>query len=234
MARSTFVRRPLPQVTRRYDHMARWYRAAEITILLPHRLRKKAVQRLDLKPGETVLEIGCGTGRNLPLLCDAVGSDGRVIGVDASSGMLARAQRWVKRHDRQNVRLLQQDAAELALPDQVDAVLFSLSYSALPQRKPVLQKTWEALRPRGRLVIMDAGLPASPLGHLLGPVGEAIATIFPGDPYSRPWEDLMSLSQTVQSEWFQLGIYFICTIHKPATSQTMSPSQTTPATGLIG
>jgi ubiquinone/menaquinone biosynthesis C-methylase UbiE len=85
MSRSTFVRQPLPQVRRRYDRMARWYRAAEITLLLPHRLRHKAVQRLDLEPGETVLEIGCGTGRNLPLLCETVGEDGQVIGVDASA-----------------------------------------------------------------------------------------------------------------------------------------------------
>ena len=224
MSRSTFVRQPLRRVTRRYDRMARWYRAAEITILLPHRLRHKAVQRLALRPGETVLEIGCGTGRNLPLLCDTVGDDGQVIGVDASSGMLARAQQWVTRHHRQNVRLLHQDAAELTLPSQVDAALFSLSYSVLPDRETVLQKTWEALRPDGRLVIMDAGLPASPLGRLLGPVGEAIATIFPGDPYSQPWEDLTSLSQTVQSEWFQLGIYFICTIRKPRTSGLQVPS----------
>ena len=204
--------------------MARWYRVAEITLLLPHRLRKKAVQRLDLKPGETVLEIGCGTGRNLSLLCDAVGNNGQVIGVDASSGMLTRAQQVVTLHHRQNVRLLHQDAAELTLPDQVDAALFSLSYSVLPDRETVLQKTWEALHPDGRLVIMDAGLPASPLGRLLGPVGEAIATVFPGDPYSRPWEDLTSLSQTVQSEWFQLGIYFICTVRKPGTSKLQIPS----------
>jgi ubiquinone/menaquinone biosynthesis C-methylase UbiE len=230
VSRSSFARQPLPQLTRRYDRMARWYRAAEISILLPHRLRKKAVRRLELKPGDTVLEIGCGTGRNLPLLCETVGDDGHVIGVDASSGMLARAQDWVTRQNRQNVRLLHQDAAELALSGQVDAALFSLSYSALPDRQPVLQRTWEALRPRGRLVIMDAGLPASPLGRLLGPVGEAIATIFPGDPYSRPWQDLTSLSQSVQSEWFQLGIYFICTIRKPATSQNMPP----PAAGPIG
>ena len=129
--------------------------------------------------------------------------------------MLARAQQWVTHHHRQNVRLLHQDAAELTLPGQVNAALFSLSYSVLPDRETVLQKAWEALRPNGRVVIMDAGLPASPLGRLLGPVGEAIATIFPGDPYSRPWEDLTSLSQTVQSEWFQLGIYFICTVRKP-------------------
>jgi len=76
MSQATFARQPLPQVGRRYDRMARWYRAAEIAILLPHRLRRKAVQRLDIEPGETVLEIGCGTGRNLRLLCDAIGDDG--------------------------------------------------------------------------------------------------------------------------------------------------------------
>jgi ubiquinone/menaquinone biosynthesis C-methylase UbiE len=224
MSRATFVRQPLPQLSKRYDRMARWYRLAEISILLPHRLRKKAVQRLDLEPGETVVEIGCGTGRNLPLLCDAVGDDGQVVGVDASSGMLARAQQSVTRHRRQNVRLLHQDAAKLNLPDQIDAALFSLSYSVLPDRETVLQKAWEALRPAGRLVIMDAGLPASPLGRLLGPIGEAIATAFPGDPYSRPWEDLTSLSQSVHSEWFQLGIYFICTVRKPATSKLQTPA----------
>jgi ubiquinone/menaquinone biosynthesis C-methylase UbiE len=224
MSRSTFVRQPLPQVSRRYDRMARWYSVAEITLLLPHRLRKKAVQRLDLKPGETVLEIGCGTGRNLPLLCDVVGDSGQVIGVDASSGMLARAQQWVTRHHRQNVRLLYEDAVELTLPGQVDAALFSLSYSVLPNRETVLQRAWEALRPDGRLVIMDAGLPASPLGRMLGPIGEAIATIFPGDPYSRPWEDLTNLSPIVRSEWFQLGIYFICTVRKPGTSKLQMPA----------
>jgi ubiquinone/menaquinone biosynthesis C-methylase UbiE len=223
MSRSTFVRQPLPQVRRRYDRTARWYRAAEITILLPQRLRQKAVQRLVLLPGETALEIGCGTGRNLPLLCDAVGDEGQVIGVDASSGMLARAQQWVTAQHRQNVRLLQQDAAELSLPGQVDAALFSLSYSVLPDRETVLHKTWEALRPGGRLVVMDAGLPDSPLGRLLGPVGELIATIFPGDPYSRPWEDLTNLSPVVQSEWFQLGIYFICTVRKPGKSELQIP-----------
>jgi len=137
--------------------------------------------------------------------------------------MLARAEQWVARYHPQNVRLLHQDAAELTLSGQVEAVLFSLSYSVLPERETVLEKAWEALRPGGRLVIMDAGLPASPLGRLLGPIGETIATIFPGDPYSRPWDDLTRLSQSVHSEWFQLGIYFICTVCKPRTSTPQTP-----------
>ncbi len=48
----------------------------------------KAVDRLSLQPGDHVLEIGCGTGRNLPFLSAAVGPQGRVYGVDLSPGML--------------------------------------------------------------------------------------------------------------------------------------------------
>ena len=215
MSRSTFSRQPLSRVASRYDRMARWYRFAGPLILLAPGFRRKAVRRLGLKRGDTVLEVGCGTGRNLALLCDAVGDDGQVIGVNASAGMLTQARRLVGRQGWSNVSLIQQDAAELALEDQVNAVFFSLSYSALPDRKPVLQKAWEALRPGGRLVIMDAGLLASPLGRVLGPIGEAIATVFPGDPYSQPWEDLTGISDTVETERFELDIYFICTVIKP-------------------
>jgi ubiquinone/menaquinone biosynthesis C-methylase UbiE len=195
--------------------MARWYRFAGPLILLAPGFRRKTVKRLGLKRGETVLEVGCGTGRNLALLREAVGDDGQVIGVDASSGMLAQAQQLATRQGWKNVRLLHQDAAELTLEDQFDAVFFSLSYSVLPDRATVLQKAWQALRPGGRLVIMDAGLPASPLGRVLGPIGEAIATVFPGDPYSQPWEDLKAISDPVETERFQLGIYFICKVVKP-------------------
>jgi demethylmenaquinone methyltransferase/2-methoxy-6-polyprenyl-1,4-benzoquinol methylase len=224
MARSTFVRQPLTRVASRYDRMARWYRFAGPLILLAPGFRRKAVGRLGLKPGDTVLEVGCGTGRNLALLHEAVGAEGVVIGVDASDGMLAQARQLATRKGWSNVRLLHQDAAELDLQDRGDAVFFSLSYSVLPDRATVLQKAWQALRPGGRLVIMDAGLPASPLGRVLGPIGEAIATIFPGDPYSQPWEDLKIISDTVDTERFQLGIYFICKITKPGTSKLQIPS----------
>jgi ubiquinone/menaquinone biosynthesis C-methylase UbiE len=218
VARSTFVRQPLSRVTSRYDRLARWYRFAGPLILLAPGFRRKAVKRLGLKHGDRVLEVGCGTGRNLALLCDAVGTDGVVIGIDASVGMLAQAQRLVRHHDWTNVRLIQQDAAGLDLEEPVDAVFFSLSYSVLPDREPVLLKAWEAVRPGGRLVIMDAGLPDNRLGRLLRPFGETIATALPGDPYSRPWEDLGAISDSVDTERFQLGIYFICTVAKPKTA----------------
>jgi SAM-dependent methyltransferase len=133
--------------------------------------------------------------------------------------MLTQARLLVRRHEWKNVRLIQRDAVGLDLEEQVDAVYFSLSYSALPDREPVLLKAWEAVRPGGCLVIMDAGLPASRLGRLLAPIGEAIARAFPGDPYSQPWEDLEAISDTVETERFQLGIYFVCKVIKPPTPQ---------------
>ena len=62
---------------------------------------------------------------------------------------------------------------------------------------------------------MDAGLPDNRLGGILTGFGELVARVFPGDPYSQPWVDLMRLAQPVATERFQFGTYFICTIAKP-------------------
>lgn len=199
----------------RYDRVAPWYRFGEWTILLAPGFRRRAVARLGLKPGERVVEVGCGTGRNLLLLREAVGSEGEVIGVDASAGMLAEAQKTISRRGWQNVRLIHEDATKLALDEPVDVAYFSLSYSVLPDRDPALDAAWDAIRPGGCLAIMDAGIPDNRLGRLLSPAAEVIATVFPGDPYSEPWRDLARLSPSVQTERFQFDLYFICTARKP-------------------
>lgn len=54
--------------------------------------RRSAIGALHVRPGDTVLDLGCGTGRNLPLLARAVGANGRIVGLDVSSGALGRAR----------------------------------------------------------------------------------------------------------------------------------------------
>ncbi len=95
-------------------------------------------------------------------MVDAVGPNGTVIAVDASEGMLAEARKLMERHGWSNVQLLRQDAAQLQLDGDVDAVLFSLSYSVIPEPGPALARAWKLLRPSARVVVMDMGLRATP------------------------------------------------------------------------
>lgn len=203
----------LRSVVEGYDRVARFYRAIEPLFLITNRARRKAVAALDLRRGDVVLELGAGTGRNLPYLLEAVGPEGGVIAVDASAGMLAEARRLVGNHGWTNVEILEQDAAELELDRDVDAVLFSLSYSAMPNPAAALARGWERLRPGRRVVVMDVGLTRSRLGPLLGPIARLLVKIGPGNAYTRPWEELARYGR-VTTEHFMLGLYHVCFVEK--------------------
>ncbi len=208
-------RRPLGEIVKGYDRVARLYSTLEPLYLTFPPARRRAAAALNLKPGDTVLEIGAGTGRNLPYLVDAVGPSGTVIAVDASGGMLAEARKLVERHRWSNVQLLRQDAAQMQLDRDVDAVLFSLSYSVIPEPGLALARAWKLLRPSARLVVMDMGLTDPTLHRALGLIARLLDKLAPGAAYSRPWDDLARYG-AVATERFLFGLYYICTIETPA------------------
>lgn len=211
------TRRSQSANSRQYDRVARFYSVLEPLYLIFPLARRKAAAALKLKPGDTVLEIGAGTGRNFPYLVDALGPSGTVIGVDASTGMLAEAQKLIRRRGWSNVRLLHQDATRLQVDREVDAVLFSLSYSALPEPRPALARALERLRPGGRVVVMDMGLTHSRWHRLLDPIARLLVKLGPGDAYSDPWRDLAAYG-TVETERFLLGFYYVSSVTKPQRS----------------
>lgn len=213
MAPPPTKRRSLGGVTARYDRIARLYRLIEPLFLITPLARRKAVSALDLKLEDTVLEVGAGTGRNLPYLVDAVGPEGKVIAVDASAGMLAEARRLVAHHAWSNVELIEADAARLDLDQEVDVVLFSLSYSVLPEPEAALKRAWERMGPGARLVVMDAGLPDNLLGRALGPLAHLLVKLAPGDPYSNPWRDLHRYGSP-RTDRFLLGLYYVTKLVK--------------------
>jgi len=200
-----------PFVRRRYDRLARFFVFFEWLFLLPPGIRRKAVARMELGAGGRVLEVGCGTGRNLAALVQAVGAGGQVYGVDLSDGMLAEARELCARSGWQNVALIQADAAGYNLPEPVDGVIFSLSYAVIPRHREALRRAWEQLRPGGYLVIMDAKLPSGIVGKLLRPfvVWASRLTVL-GNPDLRPWDDLRELTDQVDYEEAQFGTYYIC------------------------
>jgi demethylmenaquinone methyltransferase/2-methoxy-6-polyprenyl-1,4-benzoquinol methylase len=210
------TRRSQSANTRRYDRIARFYSTLEPLYLIFPPARRKAVATLGLKPGDTVLEIGAGTGRNFPYLVDAVGPGGTVIGVDASQGMLAEARKLIERRGWSNVQLLHQDATQLEVDRDVDGVLFSLSYSALPEPRLALARAWERLRPSSRVVVMDMGLTQGGPYRLLAPIARLLVKYAPGDAYSDPWSDLAGYG-TVETERFLAGFYYVSSVTKAET-----------------
>ena len=203
-------------ITRRYDRIAGLIPLFDWIFFQPPGFRKKAVERLQLRPGDCVLEIGCGTGRNLPHLREAVGPEGRVYGVDISAGMLAKAHALCAAHQWRNVVLTEQDANEYTAPEPLDGVMFGLSYNTMPHHLAVLHRAWSQLRPGGSLVVMDAKLPPGLGGKMVLPFSLwLMKRTMLGNPLIRPWEDVRRLSDNFQMEQFMFGSWYICRAIKP-------------------
>jgi demethylmenaquinone methyltransferase/2-methoxy-6-polyprenyl-1,4-benzoquinol methylase len=202
-------------ITTQYDRIAPWYRALSPLFLINPAMRRKAVAAIGLRPGDRVLEVGVGSGRNLPYLLDAVGPSGVVVGVDLSAGMLAEARKLVAKRGVTNVELIEASAATVELDRDFDAVLFSLSYSVIPEavRPAALARAWAGLRPGGRLVVLDGGLARTRLRRLIEPFVRLLTKLGPGDPDTDPRDDLAHYGEVV-TEPALLDIYFIYAVTK--------------------
>ncbi|MBT2384521.1 class I SAM-dependent methyltransferase [Streptomyces sp. ISL-11] len=110
-----------------------------------------AVAELGPRPGDVVLDAGCGTGRALPALREAVGPQGLVVGVDLTPAMLRAAVRAGRNRDG---RLLLADVTRLPLRDgSVDAVFAAGLVSHLTDAESGLRELARIVRPGGRLAL---------------------------------------------------------------------------------
>ena len=198
-------------VARRYDRIAGLITFFEWLLCVPEGFRRRAAESLELRRGDRVLEIGCGTGRNLPYLREAVGPAGRVYGVDLSDGMLTKANELCDRHQWNNVTLVRRDAVEYSAPEPLDGIIFGLSYNTMPHHRAVLRHALTLLRPGGRIVIMDAKVPPGRSGRMILPFSAWLMRLtLLGNPYIRPWEHLAEVTDQFDMQEFLFGSYYIC------------------------
>ena len=130
--RADRIREGYGQWARIYD----WFARATASV---GGVRRGCVDALDLAPGDTVVEFGCGPGVNLPALRRAVGPAGRVVGVDITGPMLRRARRLVDRRGWENVSLLRGDATRPPVAS-ADGVLATFVTSLFPDADAVVDR----------------------------------------------------------------------------------------------
>jgi len=122
--------------------------------------RRQAIAQLQLRPGDTVIDIGCGTGLNFPLLQELVGPEGQIIGIDLSAEMLAEARQTADARGWNNVRLECSDAARFDYPKNADAVLSTYVLILVPTSGEVVARACGALKPGGRFTVLDMAWPS--------------------------------------------------------------------------
>lgn len=153
-------------------------------------LRRRTIAALGLVPGDSVLDVACGTGLSLPLLREPVGATGRVVGVELSPEMAAYARARVAQAGWSNVEVVVGDMATAGYAGPFDAVLFNFTHDVL-QAPAALERIFAACRPGARVAVAGSKLLPWWLAPLNGWVRRNNApymTTFEG--LERPWAPL--------------------------------------------
>jgi SAM-dependent methyltransferase len=110
----------------------------------------------EVHPGETVLDLGCGAGLDSLLAARRVGAAGKVIGVDMTEAMLAKARQNAASAGMTNVAFLHGNLENLPLENEsVDVAISNGVFNLCPDKPRSLAETYRVLKPGGRLLMAD-------------------------------------------------------------------------------
>jgi ubiquinone/menaquinone biosynthesis C-methylase UbiE len=206
-ARTTESPDPLAAEQRYRELAARYDRTWATRISRPAQLR--AVSRLELQRGAKVVDVACGTGLNFEPLEAAIGPQGRLIGVDVSTEMLAVAATRVRCHGWHNVQLIQSAVEDADLPGPIDAALFSFGHDVLRSQR-ALEHVFASLRAGGRVAVAGMTCPSrwpSPLNAVVKAASRPYVTTFEG--FHEPWSLLRELVRDLRVERLRLGTLYV-------------------------
>ena len=175
--------------------------------------RELLVQRLPARRGDTVLDVGCGTGLCLPLLQRKVGRTGAIIGIDASEQMLKVAADRIAEHSWDNVRLIAAPVAHAPIDTTADAAVFCAVHD-LMQCPAALGNVFDHLRPGAPVAATGGKWPAPWMWPLRAWVAELHAPFiadFTG--FDRPWQQLAGYLPDLQVHELAFGAGYLALGH---------------------
>jgi SAM-dependent methyltransferase len=178
--------------------------------------RELLVDKLPARRGDTVLDVGCGTGLCLPLLQRKVGPSGTIVGIDESEQMLEVAAQRVAEHDWDNVYLLAAPVVRAPIDGTADAALFCAVHDVL-QTQTALAHVFDHLRPGAPVAAAGGQWPAPwlwPLGAWVAALHAPFVNNFTG--FDRPWRLLAEFAPDLRVHELAFGTGYLALGHAGA------------------
>jgi trans-aconitate methyltransferase len=179
------------------------------------RYREDIVAALPLRPGQVVLDVGCGTGLCCGLLRDKVGPAGGVVGIEESPQMAALAREHVTSQGWRNVTVVQAPAEDAEIGVSADAALFCAVHDIM-QSPDALRNVLGSLRPNA-WVAAGGGKWAAPM---MVAVNAMVMTLHSPyvrsfDGFDRPWSHLERMTRDVSVREVAYGGGYVLTAQVP-------------------
>lgn len=150
-----------------FNHISKGYDRTNSMMSLgrDEKWRRMVVDRAEVKPGNHILDVCCGTAKLTMQLADSVGPTGKVTGLDFSENMIAIGEQHVASHPyKESITLMQGNAMSLPFADQqFDAVTVAWGLRNVPELEVALREMIRVLKPGGKLVSLDMSKPSAPI-----------------------------------------------------------------------
>ncbi len=117
--------------------------------------RDMTINALNLKQGDTVVELGCGTGLNFKRVLEKIGPKGRLIGVDITEKMLEKAKKRIHKHSWNNVELVHNNFEEYKFPKDIDGIFSIIALSHSSKHEQIVKRGYDALKQGKVFSLMD-------------------------------------------------------------------------------